>query len=153
MMRREIFVGLLMLGFCGALYWGAMDIESEEARFLPLVTIMFMVALSLLHFVEMWLKYRRRPVTAQASPLNTRLLKSLLLTFVSMLLFLWALDVIGFYTTCFLYFVLLPPVLVPAERSLKASGRRLLTGGLFIAALYLLFGKFMLVQTPVGILF
>lgn len=153
-MRRELFIGLLMLAFCGALYWGAMDIESDEARFLPLVTIMFMVALSLVHFAEMWMKYRHCPAPmAQTRPRNTRLLKSLLLTFVSMLIFFWALEVIGFYTTCFLYFVLLPPVLVPAERSLRACGRRLLAGGLFTASLYLLFGKFMLVQTPNGLLF
>ena len=156
-MKRELLIGLLMLLISGALYWGIMQIDGDEARLMPSFMAGLLALLSVIHVVEMYVKRSMRSQIEEkkehTSETDRKVYISLFITFLSMVLFIYLLDKLGFYTTCYLYMILFPPVLVRSERSLKATLKRAATSAMFIGALYVLFNQYMVMQTPKGVLF
>lgn len=159
-MAREFAIGILMLVFCGVLYGGVMTIDVGEARMMPEYLVYILVLLSIFHFIEAYFRYRKQPFFSETGKVSSeerlrrvKMTASVIITFISMVLFLCCLTRIGFYTTCYLYMVLFPPLLVASERTVRATVKRCVAGFVFIGGLYILFSKYMVMQTPEGILF
>ncbi len=133
-----------------ALYFSLGHISEERARSFPRVVISIMIALSFLMLVQNLLMKRLAAPKAAGKPYPWG---SFLTLFILILVYLAALEPLGFYFTTFLFFVAVYFIVGRSELTGKTAGKRVLVSAAFTGVLYVLFKVLLVVQTPTGLLF
>ena len=166
-MKKDLIVSLILLAGSIALYASLSLMEEPAAASFPRVVIILMGCLGLVLIIQTAIAGQRheRPVlqnnhvadsakapkdsdTAKKFPFGT-----LVVCFVSILVYFVVMEKLGFYVSAFLFFIVLTFVLGRKDLTLHKGAVRIGIAFIFTAILFVLFNKLLVVQTPKGLLF
>lgn len=158
MFRRDIIVGLVVLAGLLPLYMTLSSIDPEATIFIRVV-MMVIGVLALLLMLQSTLLQHRSKVHAQASGKKAPepgkplfVWKPVILIFVTILIYFYVMEWLGFYVSAFLYFVAVVFLLDWRGLTPKTGLVRIASALVFVVVVYVLFNKILLVQTPRGLL-
>ncbi len=148
MTTDDRIAGAAALTVAAVLYWLGSSASSPEAYLFPRLISSGMAALAIAILASTWGRPAegRQPVRPSV-PWPT--LIPVLLVFV---MYLWAMEAVGFYVAGFAAFVLIVSVYAPDPFSPKAIMKRVAVSVVFIGILYSIFALLLRVQTPRGVL-
>lgn len=148
-MIRDILVSSLVLVGTLSLYIPLHWAEEPHAVIFPRVVLMIMAILSALLLVQDWL-VKKSAAQAKQKPFP---FQRALLCFLMIVAYLFIMESGGFYLSSFLFFVAVTFILGRGDMDLRKALTRVGVSAIFIAVLFVLFNKLLLVQTPKGVLF
>ena len=160
-MKRDIIIALVVLAGTGLLYWSLSFFDDPRAATFPRVIILIMGGLSLALLIQTLLL---RAGTAKAALQGTSVEEEkgkakgtpypwgkVIFTFVIVIVYFWVMEKLGFYFSGFLFIIGVTFILGRKDLDLKKGAFRAGVAFVFMAILYILFNKILLVQTPQGI--
>lgn len=146
----DLVAGGVSLVVAGLLYLSLGGIAQPRAALFPTALLVIMGALSLTVLIPvLWRKRPKVKEKGEAFPFS-----KVALLFVCIVVYLFAVQNLGFYLSSFLFFLIVPFVLAKEKRMTITLGMRNLgvaTG--FVGILYLIFNMVFHVMTPTGIAF
>lgn len=166
-MKKDLIIALILLTGSIALYASLSLMEELAAASFPRVVIIIMGFLSLILLLQtVFIKHRgERPVLqsdrvanqADVSK-NSDIVKKFPFTtvvgcFLLMVIYLVVMEKLGFYLSAFLFFIAATFSLGRKDLTLRKGVVRIGVAFIFMAVLFVLFNKLLLVQTPKGLLF
>lgn len=149
MLYKE-FASALVMSLIIVLFAFPLDQLAGDARIFPALLLVCMGVFNAAQYFQAWARYRTHTdskLTMKGYPLWR-----VAVVFALTLVYLWALEVIGFYPASLVFFVLASLIAQPAELTWKLVALRVVICGLFVGALYLLFTVSLAVQIPAGLL-
>lgn len=160
-MNRDTIVALVVLAGTAALFVALSGMHQEAVIFIRVV-VWAMGALGLLLLVQSLLFQRRSGArrVMQGSDATEKVSESkkpavawkpVILIFIGILVYFWVMERLGFYVSAFLYFVTMVFLLDWKGLTPKTGFVRVVSAFLFVAVIFVLFNKILLVQTPRGI--
>jgi hypothetical protein len=155
-MRRDIWIGLGLLAFCGVMYWQAGLAPSPPfvpygPSFYPRVTLVVLAGLAVWLIAETWSRGRRAAGEVSKGTGRTPDYRRVLLGFVLFLGYVCGLSVLGFLAATFLFVLGTSWALGPRR---AAELPKLVALALGTAAgTFVLFEKYLHVFLPRGLLF
>ncbi len=148
-MSASLWVALCTLLLALALYVSGALPENQEAYTFPNLVAIVMCLLAVTLLISEW-KNRHQKSSTPPAPLSwSRLITALLIIVV----YLYVVDILGFYITSWLAFLCLASLFAPEVQSLSTLVKPLLISFAFIGVLYSVFALLLQVQTPRGLLF
>ncbi len=154
MIHRDTIVALVILAGTTALYIASSKIMPQAAIFIRVV-ILAIGGLGLLLFVQSLIKKRiqnqlqiKDPEASKTSIVK----KPVLIIAGAILVYMIVMQDLGFYVSGFLYFVAVVFLLDWKGLTLKAGVMNVVYAFIFMAVIYVLFNKVLVVQTPRGLL-
>jgi putative tricarboxylic transport membrane protein len=146
---KDLLVSSLVLAGTLGLYISLQWAEEPRAVIFPKVVLMIMAILSALLLVQSLL-IKKSAAQAKQRPFSFR---RALLCFLMIVVYLFIMESIGFYLSSFLFFVGVTFILGRGDMGTRKALTRVGVSVIFIAVLFVLFNKLLLVQTPKGFLF
>lgn len=150
MIIREICVFCVILLFIGVFYLNSVNVKVPEAYTFPLFLLYVMIFLSFIHLINVIINFKIYK-NFQIDKSNPIFLKRVVLVILSFIFYLYLLRIIGFYSTSFLLFFILKSAF-DGKFIIKKVIYNIITAGLFIFALFILFSVILKVYIPKGLL-
>lgn len=162
MIHRDTIVALVVLAGTAALFTAISRMQDDAVIFIRVV-VWAIGVLGLLLLVQSLLFQRRsgaRRVMQGSDPKEkvseskkpAIAWKPVALIFIGIIIYFWIMEWLGFYVSAFLYFVTMVFLLDWKGLTPKTGFVRVFSAFVFIAVIYVLFNKILLVQTPRGLL-
>ena len=148
-MIRELIISLILLIGNIALYMSLGLMDEPRSVVFPRVVISIMIILSGLLLVQS-LVIRKKPSSGSD---KTYPFGRILFCFALIVVYFAFMESLGFYFSSFLFFVAVTYALGRGDLSFRRGVVRIGVSLVFMAVLYVLFNKLLLVQTPKGVLF
>lgn len=149
MLYKE-FASALVMSVIIVLFAFPLNQLAGDARIFPALLLTCMGVFNTGQYFQAWARQRTRndsTLTIRGYPL-----RRVAVIFVLTLVYLRALEIIGFYPASLLFFVLASLIAQPAAFTWKRVILRVVICSLFVGALYLLFTVSLAVQIPAGLL-
>lgn len=160
-MKRDIIISLIVLAGSAALYWSLSFFDDPRAATFPRVLIIIMAGLSLALLMQsLLLRGGSARATLQGSSVEDKKNRAsamsypwvkVIFTFMLVIVYFWVMEIIGFYFSAFLFMIAVTFTLGRKDLGLKKGAVRVGIAFVFMAVLYVLFSKILLVQTPQGL--
>lgn len=162
-MRKELITSLVLLAGTISLYLSLSLMEDPRAATFPKIIILIMGVLSmslLLQSVITGPKKEKpglqsdRVSAEKASTSKTSFPYGPLVgCFILIVIYFAIMEWLGFYVSAFLFFVAVTLLLGRKDLSVRKGGMRVAIAFVFTTILFVLFNKFLVVQTPKGLFF
>lgn len=143
--NAEFYLVLMMYAFCGALAWQISKIDITESRMLPIVALVISVASASINLFQL-VRGNGGFVQLKDVCLNRKELAVFLLLLIANVLY----EILGFYTTIFLFSLGVMGVLeMPLNRDKAVKG--LVYISVMMGLIYLCFSIILGMVTPAGL--
>jgi hypothetical protein len=146
--KQDLAVSIVCLVAAVFLYYSLGWIDGEQARIFPGVVLIITGCLSIALLIQSLMTKG-----VQASGGKPFPWKRFLSLFVLTIVYFYFMEIIGFYTSAFLFFVTVTIGFGRSEMTMVKAGSRIGIAVVFCGVLYVLFKILLKVQTPSGVLF
>ncbi|MDI6754253.1 MAG: tripartite tricarboxylate transporter permease, partial [Thermodesulfobacteriota bacterium] len=150
--KSDTIVSIVILG-ATLLIYNSLKAQDFLTSIFPAATLIIMGGLSLLLFILTLMSLRAKKEAAPG-PRTAFPFPKVLATGLLIVVYLYALNILGFYFTSLIFYAIFP-IVVPLEKGMvfRQLPYKILTAVVFVATLYVLFKIVLKVQTPTGLFF
>lgn len=146
-MKKDVMVSIICIATSIFLYYTLGWIDDERARSFPRVVIIIMGILSFMLLLQTMAVKKTKE---KGKPLPW---KRFLIMFVLVLVYLYFMETIGFYTSAFLFIVVVTLLFGQSGFSPVRILSRTVISAVFTGVIFVLFNVLLKVQTPTGLFF
>lgn len=166
-MKKDFIISLILLAGSIALYASLSLMDEPAAATFPRVVIIIMGLLGFLLLIQTIITKQRgerqvlqsdRVENQEKAPKDSSIINRFPFAtqvgcFLLIVVYLVVMEKLGFYLSAFLFFIAATFILGRKDLTLRNGALRIGIAFIFIAALFVLFNKMLVVQTPKGLLF
>lgn len=162
-MRKELIISLVLLAGTISLYLSLSLMEDPRAATFPKVIILIMGVLSMALLLQSVIAGQKKErLTLQSDRVNAKKISASKISFpygtvvgcfILIVIYFAIMEWLGFYVSAFLFFVAITFLLGRKDLSVRKGGMRVGIALIFTTILFVLFNKFLVVQTPKGLFF
>lgn len=148
-MIKDLVVSLVVLAGTIIVYVSLRWMEEPQSVVFPRVILTIMAILTVLLIIQTLL-LKKKPGSGKGKPYP---FGRAFVCFALIVVYLMVMESLGFYFSSFLFFVVVTFILGRSDLTLRKGAIRVGVSMVFMAVLFVLFNKLLMVQTPRGLLF
>ena len=144
--KADLYTGIFSIIVALAFYFQTGELAAES-KVLPLVLVVFLIVSGIVLVIRGFIGKNDKPLVADI------VYSRAFIMLAAAVVYLTAIVYVGFYTSSFIFLVLMSWLLNDQGRSLKTLGVSVIFGVVITAAVYLTFTLSLKVPTPIGLFY
>jgi hypothetical protein len=150
--NRESIIAIVCLALTIILYSTLGTIEDERAEIFPRIVILIMIGLSALLLLQSLIP-KKSLEKEEAQEGESYPLGRFILLFAMIVIYFAFMETLGFYLSAFIFYIAVCFILGRAELTPMKGLKWVVSSGVFVGVLFILFSIVLEVQTPRGIFY